>query len=185
MGLLLFSSIQYKSNHEKTRSLFATNGKGRDVFWCTMSETRYSAISAYLRFNDKNTMKKKNDPTAACSHIYQLFVDNSQKCYTVGETTYVDEMLVAFRERCHFKVYIPSKANKYGLKIMALTDAKNSYFYNGYIYCGKGSDGNLLSDEEKKLSVPSQSVIRLTKPIHNTGRNVTADNWFSSMELVN
>ncbi|KAG5896932.1 hypothetical protein JTB14_030485 [Gonioctena quinquepunctata] len=67
---------------------------------------------------------------------------------------------------------------------MGLTDAENNYFYNGYLYSGKQSDGSILTQQEKKLSVPSQSVIRLTKPIAESNRNVTADNWFSSVIIV-
>lgn len=38
--------------------------------------------------------------------------------------------------------------------------------------------------KKKKLKIPTQSVIRLAKPIEATNRNITADNWFSSIELV-
>lgn len=41
------------------------------------------------------------------------------------------------------------------------------------------------SDDEKNLIIPSQAVIKLAKPIERTRRNVTADNWFSSVELAN
>ena len=78
---------------------------------------------------------------------------------------------------------MPNKPCKYGLKMMCLTDARNHYFYNGYLYCGKDSDGIGLTEEEKKLSKPTQSIMRLSKPIINTNRNITADNWFSSLEL--
>ncbi|KAG5862742.1 hypothetical protein JTB14_036561 [Gonioctena quinquepunctata] len=81
-------------------------------------------------------------------------------------------------------MYFPKKPAKYGFKVMALTDAGNNYFYNGYLYSGEQSDGSILSQQEKKLSVPSQSVIRLTKLIAKSNRNVTADNWFSSVEIA-
>lgn len=51
-------------------------------------------------------------------------------------------------------------------------------------YSGKDSDGFSLTNEEKKLLKPTQSVLRLTRPIANSNRNITADNWFSSMEVV-
>lgn len=65
-----------------------------------------------------------------------------------------------------------------------MTDARSNYLYDGYIYCGKGSDGLTLSEADKKFSIPSQAVLRLTKSIVKTNRNVTADNWFSSIEIV-
>jgi hypothetical protein len=39
----------------------------------------------------------------------------------------IDEMLVGFPGKCSFRQYIPSKPNKYGLKILALCDAKMFY----------------------------------------------------------
>ncbi|KAJ8869023.1 hypothetical protein PR048_030569 [Dryococelus australis] len=41
-----------------------------------------------------------------------------------------------------------------------------------------------LSDEERKFTKPTQSVLRLTAPILGSNRNITAYNWFSSVELV-
>lgn len=32
--------------------------------------------------------------------------------------------------------------------------------------------------------VPTQSVIRLTKPLFGSNRNITCDNWFTSIELI-
>nr|CAH7742998.1 unnamed protein product [Callosobruchus chinensis] len=81
-------------------------------------------------------------------------------------------------------MFMPLKPAEYGIKIMCMTDARNNYLYDGYIHCGKGSDGHTLSDKGKQFSIPSQAVIRLTKSITKTNRNVTADNWFSSIELV-
>ena len=102
----------------------------------------------------------------------------------MGELTCIDEMLVGFRGRCRFRMYLPNKPRKYGLKIMALTDARTHYFYNGYIYSGKESDGLLLTHEERALLKPTQSVLTLCRPIFNSNRNVTADNWFSSIEVM-
>ncbi|XP_035210004.1 uncharacterized protein LOC118184445 isoform X2 [Stegodyphus dumicola] len=61
---------------------------------------------------------------------------------------------------------------------------RNNYAYNTYLYCGKDSDGISVEESWKKFSKPSQAVLRLSKPIFNTNRNVTADNWFSSIELT-
>lgn len=79
---------------------------------------------------------------------------------------------------------MPSKPNKYGLKLLLLVDAKTFYVCNIYIYHGKGSDSIGLTIEEKKFGIPTQSVIRLAKCIEGSNRNLTADNWFSSMELI-
>ncbi|KAJ8889993.1 hypothetical protein PR048_009498 [Dryococelus australis] len=81
-------------------------------------------------------------------------------------------------------MYMPNKPAKHGIKLMCLTDAHNSYFLNSYIYVGKNSNEMTLSDEERKFTKPTQSVLRLTAPISGSNRNITADYWFSSAELV-
>ncbi|XP_043471836.1 piggyBac transposable element-derived protein 3-like [Leptopilina heterotoma] len=184
-GLLLLTSI-YGSAHENVESLFSTDCLGRPIFSATMSSRRFKSLSTYLRFDDSTTRsdRKKIDRTAAISEIFQNIIDNCQKVYNVGAYACIDEMLVAFRGRCSFRIYMPNKPAKYGVKIMCLTDARNSYLYNAYIYCGKNSDSQGLTPEEQKFLKPTQSVLRLSKPLYKSNRNVTADNWFSSVEVV-
>lgn len=186
LGLLIYSEV-FKSNHESIESLFATDGTGRDVFRSTMSQKRFLFLLSCLRFDNAQTReeRKQSNPAAAIAMIFNTLIENSQKNYTVGTSVCIDEMLVPFRGRCKFRMYMPLKPTKYGIKVLCMTDARNNYFYDGYIYCGKGSDGLTLSDEERTFSIPTQAVLRLTRSIVKTNRNVTADNWFSSIELVN
>lgn len=67
---------------------------------------------------------------------------------------------------------------------MCLTDSRSHYLFNAYIYAGQNTDGLTLDHTEIKFSKPTQSVLRLSKPIQGSNRNITADNWFSSIELV-
>lgn len=147
---------------------------------------RFAVLLQCLRFDDADTrdVRKKENPLAAISEIFDKFVSNCQSAYTIGSLTCIDEMLISFRGRCKFKMYIPNKPCKYGLKLMALTDARNNYFLNGYIYTGKNSDGTTLRDIDQSLSKPTQAVLRLSAPIQGTNRNITADNWFTSVQLV-
>lgn len=185
IALLSLTAI-FKSNHEDLDSLFSTDGFGRDIFRSTMSAKRFATLLICLRLDDAVTReeRKKEDITAPISQIFSKFVANCQKNYLISEYACIDEMLVGFRGRCKFRMYLPNKPRKYGIKIMALVDAKTHYLYNMYIYFGKESDGIGLTSEERLLPKPTQSVLRLVKPIENTHRNVTADNWFSSIPLV-
>nr|CAI5849827.1 unnamed protein product [Callosobruchus analis]CAI5855842.1 unnamed protein product [Callosobruchus analis]CAI5859922.1 unnamed protein product [Callosobruchus analis]CAI5869836.1 unnamed protein product [Callosobruchus analis]CAI5870482.1 unnamed protein product [Callosobruchus analis] len=182
----IYSAV-FKSNHEDVRLLFATDGTGRDIFRAVMSRERFTVLLASLRFDnpDDRNERQKTEPTAAISNVFQKFFKNSQKVYSLGANVCVDEMLIGFRGRCKFKMFMPQKPAKYGIKLMLLTDARTAYAYNGYIYSGKNSDGVELTQSESKFAKPTQAVLRLSKPIHGTNRNITADNWFSSIELVN
>lgn len=184
-GFLYYTAI-FKSNHECLESMFATDGSGRDIFRAIFSLRRVYVLLYCLRFDDVETReeRKENDPCAAISHIFQRMVENSQSCYNICSYACIDEMLVGFRGRCKFRVYMASKPEKYGVKIMILSDAKTNYLLNAYIYAGKDSDGIGLSAEEKTLQKPTQSVLRLARPIIGSNRNITADNYFSSVQLV-
>ncbi|KAL4120740.1 hypothetical protein QTP88_013376 [Uroleucon formosanum] len=97
----------------------------------------------------------------------------------VGEYVTVDEMLESFRGKCRFRQYIANKPAKYGIKIFSLVDSRTFYTLNMEIYCGQ--------QEERPYKVVNSGkeiVLRLIKPISKTGRNVTCDNWFTSVPLA-
>lgn len=70
-------------------------------------------------------------------------------------------MLTSFRGRCKFNIYMPMKPCKYGIKFMCMTDSRNSYLINVYIYTGKISNSMNLNDQDKKFSKPTQAVLSL------------------------
>jgi len=100
-----------KSNDEDIASIFATDGTGRDIFRYNMSMRRFERILLCLRFDDSTTrdQRKNVDPAAPISEIFDEFISACQKNYTIGEYACIDEMLVGFRGRCKFRMYIPSK----------------------------------------------------------------------------
>lgn len=185
IGMLILSSV-LKSNDEQILSLFSKDSFSRPIFSATMSEKRYLVLTASLRFDDAETrmQRKETDKTAPISELFEKFISNCQRMYCVSSEVTIDEMLVPFRGRCSFKVYMPKKPKKYGIKVMCLADAKTSYLLNAYIYSGKGSDSIGLTEAEKQLSIPTQSIVRLCRPIQGTNRNVTGDNWFTPIEAV-
>ena len=88
--------------------------------------------------------------------------------YVPGNVT-IDEQLVGFRGRCAFRTYMPSKPDKYGLKIWVMADVDTAYCYNAEPYLGK--QGN---QPETGLA---QVVETLSRPLYNSHRNVTFDNF--------
>ncbi|KAJ8961304.1 hypothetical protein NQ314_005953 [Rhamnusium bicolor] len=182
IGLLLLSGA-FKSHNEDVSSLWATNLTGCDIFRVTMTLKRFCFLCSALRFDDSSTRADRiqnGDKLAPISELFNLMIVNSQSNYSCGEYMTIDEMLVGFRGRCRYKMYMPNKPNKYGLKIMCLCDAKTHYLLNAFIYAGKDTSPN-----PRKLAVPTLNVLQLVQPIINSNRNITGDNWFSSIELVN
>lgn len=67
------------------------------------------------------------------------------------------------------------------MKIFTLADAKMMCFQHGSIcmYAGQQPDGPFRVNNS-----PDSVVKRLCQHIYGSGRNVTVDNWFTSISLV-
>ncbi|XP_066248175.1 piggyBac transposable element-derived protein 4-like [Euwallacea similis] len=139
LGLLLYTSI-FKSNHENARSLLIPMIKEG------MSLEQLCSCNNFL--NERKTLYAG----AGIQELFQLFISNIQNSYSIEISVCVDEMLVGFRGRCTFKMFIPNKLCKYGLKIMCLTDTRTSYMSNAYLYVGRNSTRFGLANEEKNLA---------------------------------
>ena len=146
-----------------------------------MSFNRFSLLLKCLRFDNIETRQNRrvSDKLAAIRDVFQIFLANCQRNYSVSEYCTIDEQLVAFRGRCSFRQYIPSKPAKYGIKIFTLADAKTMYTLPMEIYTGTQPKGPYMVSNSA-LDV----VMRLVQPIEGSGRNVTADNWFSSVPFA-
>lgn len=67
------------------------------------------------------------------------------------------------------------------LKILCSFDFQTHYLLNAFVYIGKNVNANNL----QKLHIPTQLVLEVIALIMHSKRNVTGDNWFSFMELLN
>ncbi|KAJ8966737.1 hypothetical protein NQ314_003334 [Rhamnusium bicolor] len=180
LGLLYLAGL-YHANRMNVEEFWKTDGSGIEIFRLTMSLQRFRFLLRCLRFDDKNSREERRatDKLAAIRTFFDSFVNNCQNGYNHSEYVTVDEMLPGFRGRCSFRQYIPSKPNKYGIKIYALADAYMYYTSRMEVYVGKQPAGPFnLSTSTKDL------VLRLTDNIRTTGRNLTIDNWFTSIPLV-
>ncbi|KRZ83815.1 PiggyBac transposable element-derived protein 4 [Trichinella sp. T8] len=89
----------------------------------------------------------------------------------------VDEQLVSTRARSSLRQYMPCKPGKYGIKILWCCDAETSYPLAGEICAGKqpGKTGRMNVANLGKRSV---------RPWCGKGRNITMDNFFTSIPLA-
>ncbi|CAG9575734.1 unnamed protein product [Danaus chrysippus] len=179
-GLLYIAGF-YRSGRQNTIDLWVPDGTEVEIFRLTKPRQRFHFIQSCLRFDDKSTREERKlfDNLAPIRQVFDIFVENCRKVYILDAYVTIDEMLLAFRGRCQFRQYIPSKPAKYGIKILALADAKSLYIFNLEIYAGKQPEGPFFVSNK-----PFDVVNRLVFPISKTGRNVTFDNWFTSYELI-
>ena len=176
-GLRLLASV-YSANREAITHLW-NKETGRPIFGNTMARNRFSAITRCLRFDSKidrparRALNKLAPIRDFCNHFFAKFRGN----FRPSENLCVDEQLVLFRGRCPFRVYIPSKPGKNGIKVWVLADVASSYCCAFDVYTGKIVD---LAEVGQGQRV----VLQLTEKYYNSCRNITADNFFSSYSLV-
>ncbi|XP_057662491.1 piggyBac transposable element-derived protein 4-like [Diorhabda carinulata] len=179
-GLLYLAGV-FRGGHRNLKDFWASDGLGIDLFKIAMTEKRFRFLLRCLRFDDRSTREERRefDKLAAVRNLFSNFIENFKKHYHLGQNVTIDEMLPAYRGRCTFRLYIPSKPNKYGIKIFCLYDAKLYYTSNMEIYCEQQPGGPF-----RQSNLSSDVIMRLSEPISQSGRNITADNWFTSVELV-
>lgn len=176
-GILVLSAA-LKNNHLTAVTLFDDTYIG-SRYKATMSRSRFNFLINCLRFDNRETRKKRQEGTklAPISEIWNEFVENCRQAYNPGSYLTIDEQLIGFRGRCPFRMYMPSKPNKYGIKLIMMWDSSTKYMIDAMPYLGKGTvpDGKPAADF---------FVDELTKTIAGSNRNVTFDNWFSSISLA-
>ncbi|KAL4112702.1 hypothetical protein QTP88_016440 [Uroleucon formosanum] len=180
IGLLILAGVN-RSGRQNLEDLWDQSGFGVEIFHVTMSLKRFRFLLRCLRFDDMGDriQRREIDKLAPIRELFELFVENCKKCFSPSEYVTIDEQLVKFRGRCPFRVYLPNKPAKYGVKIFALVDAKMMYTWNMEVYCAKQPVGPYNISNS-----PSDVVMRLMNPILGSGRNLTTDNWYTSIPLA-
>ena len=177
LGLLIIAGV-YRGRLEPVVHLWNQNS-GRPIFNKAMSRNRFQQLTRTLRFDTKATRdeRRQRDKLAPIREIHDKFASRCRAVYRPGDQVCVDEQLVAFRGRCPFKVYIPSKPGKYGIKVWACCDVDTAYCCNLEVYTGKQGRG-------PEVGQPTRVVLQMTEHLSNSGRGCTADNFFTSLTLA-
>ena len=146
-----------------------------------MPRSRYREIMRYLRFDRKEDRRARlfDDKFALVSDVWKGFVENI-RCYKPGPDITVDEQLFPTKARCRFTQYMPNKPDKFGIKFWVAADVQTKYFLNGSPYLGK--DASTPRPPGQRLG--DSVVLSLIAPFQSKGRNVTVDNFFTSLPLA-
>ncbi|XP_051158566.1 piggyBac transposable element-derived protein 4-like [Leptopilina boulardi] len=180
-GILYMAGVLQMSRTNLQELWSNSDTTAPQFFRLVMSQNRFKVLLSTLRFDNIETREERRalDKLAPIRKIFDDFNKRLPELYVPGECCTIDEMLLAFRERCPFKQYIPSKPAKYGIKIFSLADAHTFYTIKMEVYLGVQPDGPFYVDNK-----PSNVVKRLAIPIANSNRNITFDNWFTSFPLI-
>jgi hypothetical protein len=176
---ILYARGAYGAKGLSLKSLWSSKW-GPPFFRDTMSRNRFMEIMKYLRFDLKSTrsIRLQTDQFALASTPWNTFIANSILCYKPGENITIDEQLFPTKARCKWTQYIASKPDKFGIKFWLAVDVSSKYLVNGAPYLGK--------DEARPpgLRLSDSVVMNLMDPYMGKGRNVTTDNFFTSLKLA-
>jgi len=153
---------------------------GPPIFRETMARNRFRKIMKYLRFDEKSSRRERleNDKFAHVSFVWDTFTENCKTAYKPSEFVTVDEQLLPSKARCRFTQNIASKPDKFGIKFWICADVKSKYVLQGFPYLGK--DETHPAD----MQLGEHVVLKLMEPFLDKGRNVTTDNFFTSLSLA-
>lgn len=175
---LLVNSAWSKDNHLAAREMFDSEWSG-SRYKCVMTCDRFQFLVLCLRFDDKATRneRKRTDPFAPIRDVWEAFILNCRTKYKPGSYVTIDEQLLAFRGKCPFRMYIPNKPAKYGVKLVCCCDNTTNYMIDSEPYLGKKTPtgGQPAAD---------YFVKKLTTSIQGSNRSVTTDNWFTNIKLA-
>ena len=177
IGILIFCGV-HKSNKEHLTELWKPDHL--PLIRAAMSNDRFKLLLRFIRFDNDVTRPQRltTDKAAAIRDIWNMLNSNLVRGYKPYDCITVDEQLYGYRGGTRFTQYMPSKPEKYGIKIFWACDAANSYPLRGEIYTGKPAEG------KRQTNIGERTVLDLVSGFKNSGRNVTTDNFFITLQLA-
>lgn len=180
IGILFLVGVKH-GNRENCRELWKDDGTGMIITRATFSYKRFLFLLRTIRFDDLSTRKEREkiDNLAVVRNVYDKFLANCRNNYSHSEFTTIDEMLFTFRGKCGFVQYMLQTLTKYGLKFYKLSDSKTFYTPNFEVYYRKQKAGPY-----DVCNKPYGIVQRLSQDIQRSNRNITMDNYYTTVPLV-
>lgn len=146
-----------------------------------LSRNRYLKINQYLHVNDRTQQIQRGqpgyDPLFKVRPILDIIRQRSKELYKPSRAISIDEAMVAYNGRLHFKQYIPSKPHPYGIKVWCAAESKTGYLLNFSVYCGK-------AEEDMPNGLGHHVVMNVAADYLNKCHVFYFDNFFSSLKLA-
>ena len=174
-GLLILNGV-FRANKEPLNEIYSEDpNKSRPIFKASMPRERLKYLLRFLRFDDFSTRieRIKIDKLAPIRYVFEKIRCSLFDAYDPGKYLTLDEHLCRYRGRCPFRQYIPSKPDKYGIKIWIIADARTYYPVELEIYLGKQQLSNKTEDLVCRLALKLRP-----------GHILIGDNYFTSINMI-
>jgi len=162
------------------------------LFGSVMSRNRFQLLLSMQHFTDNIQQPSCDDPLRdklfklrpVVDHLFEHF----QLIYSMSQNVCIDEFLLLWKGRLHFKQYIPIKCSRFGVKLFKLCESSSGYIYSLKIYVGK--DNLLQFPPAPGVPLPptqfgptERIVWFLMLPISKKGHHLYVDNYYISIPL--
>ncbi|CAH1987778.1 unnamed protein product [Acanthoscelides obtectus] len=150
-----------------------------------MSRNRYLSILKFIRFSPPEAARN-NAPLSRLGIYMSMLKDNCKTLVDPGPVFAIDEHLMLYKGRLHFRQYIKTKRNRFGIKLFAMCPSAphlRGYTWNLCLYVGKDNFDVSHIPGTGNLTVSERIVVHLAQNILNSGREVILDNWYTSVRL--
>ena len=149
------------------------------IYGESMCRDRWKQIMRFWHFNN-NEDHDPNDPERDRLFKIRKLIDclrgNCAEAFEPGKDVCVDESLLLFKGRLHFRQYIRTKRARYGIKFYELCSS-DGVLLDFVIYCGTSLP------EIQGLSSTETIVATLMDGYLHEGRCVFLDNYYTSPNL--
>ena len=155
LGVLLLMRIVYKPKmcmYWLKDALYST-----PIFSEVMSCNCFELIMKFFHFNDNsayNPTEENRDSLHKVQPLIEALHERCQKVYYPGQNLSVDELLVLFKGRLHFKQFIGTKRARFGIKLYELCTS-SGIALDFLVYYGKG----MFKDDDPYYDMPSSERI--------------------------
>ena len=180
IGCLFLSGV-LRDNTKNTTQMFHPIF-GTPFYRCVFSQRRFDFLLRCLRFDKFETrnQRKKDDRFFLIRDLWDHVIAKCKENWVAGPIVTVDEQLLGFRGRVLFRMYMPDKPNKYGVKIFMAADGETHYMLFAVPYLGKGS----CPDLPPHMNQGHYFTLEVLQHLMQAGRTICLDNWFTSRNLT-
>ena len=173
--------------------LMAINSKSRiKYYWSTdqllstpifakiFTRNRYLSILKYLYFSNNEEIEEiEQNRLRKVIKVIEMFKAKFISALTLFQNLCIYESLILWKGRLSFRQYIPSKRNRFGIKLFMLCDCETRYLLDLLVYAGSQTDITLSPG----LGVSGSIVQKLISNYLGQKRILYVDNWYTSPSL--
>ena len=153
IGLMMLTGI-FRVHRKPISNLYCDDSNlSRPIFKATLPRERFKLFLRFFRFDDfRTTLERiKTDRLASNREVFKKVTCALRESYNPNKLLTIDEHLCLNRGRCSFLQYIPSKPDRYGMKMFVIADSLTFYPINIDVYTVKNQLSNKPVDVDFDL----------------------------------